>query len=303
MIMAEPTLFGVPVTLVFLYFLFYAFLGWAMETVYCSVEEKQFAVRGFLLGPICPIYGVGALVMVFAFSRFAGNLLVFYVVATVVMSAWEYFVGWALEVTTHMKYWDYSKRRFNLNGRISLFTGLWWGVLAYLAVFHIHPVVEELFQAIPAWLRYTLAGSGATLLAVDAATTIRKLALTAKVLDRLEKVSGELRLQASLGKAELEERLETAVDTLSPELLMRFEAARTSASKNLDEVADRLRATRSELIEQAEHYSRRFRNRYHNITSKQFTVALPDVKAAGEGLKEALKKAKKAAKIAREIKR
>ncbi len=127
--MSEPILFGLPVTTVFLFFIIYSFIGWAMETLYCSVLEKRFVARGFLLGPICPIYGAGALLMVFFFSRFTYSLLLFYTVATVVMSAWEYFVGWLLEATTHMKYWDYSRHRFNLSGRspcLSAFGGVCW---------------------------------------------------------------------------------------------------------------------------------------------------------------------------------
>jgi len=105
-------------------FFVYAFLGWCMETVYCSILERKLVPRGFLLGPICPIYGVGVLMMICWFAPFMGNPLLFYVVATVCMSAWEYFVGWVLEVTTHIKYWDYSMYRFNLKGRICLWVCL-----------------------------------------------------------------------------------------------------------------------------------------------------------------------------------
>lgn len=300
--MPEPILFGLPFTTVFLYFMIYSFLGWAMETLYCSVLEKRFVIRGFLLGPVCPIYGVGALLMIFFFSRFSDNPVLFYIVATVVMSSWEYFVGWLLEATTHMKYWNYSHHRFNLGGRISLFISLWWGVLAYLAIFYIHPEVERILALIPVWLQYILSGSAGMLVLVDAVTTVRKLALTTRVMTRLEQVSGELRLQLALGKAELGERLETVLDSLPPELVMRVEEARENASQNLDEAVERLRARRMELIEQAERHSRRFRYRYSQITSKRFGSDLPDVRAAGERLRTMLRKLRherKAAKTAR----
>lgn len=288
--MSEPILFGMPISLVFLYFMFYSFLGWVMETLYCSVKQGHYVPRGFLFGPICPIYGVGALISVFFFSRFTDNPLVFYVLATVVMSAWEYFVGWFLETTTHMKYWNYSSHKYNLSGRISLFISLWWGVLAYLTIFYIHPAVSHAGDMIPIWLRYTLTGSLGTLVLVDTVTTIRTLALTTRVLGKLEEVSGELRLQAALGKAELGERLETAKDSLSPEeLRQRLETARESASRNLDEATERLRARRKELVDQAEHYSRRFRSRYSELTSKRFEHGLADVKEAGETLKKMIR--------------
>lgn len=113
---------GVPLPLLVLYFLWYSFLGWCMETAFCSISERRFVFRGFLKGPICPIYGFGVMVMVLWLQQFTQNFFLFYLIATVTMSAWEYFVGWLLEVTTHMKYWDYSHRRFNLKGRICLAT-------------------------------------------------------------------------------------------------------------------------------------------------------------------------------------
>ncbi len=165
-------------------------------------------------------------------------------------------------------------------------------MLAYIAVFHLHPEVERHLALIPSWLRYVLSGSVGMLVAVDAVTTIRKLALTTRVMTKLEEVSGELRLQVALGRAELGERLETAVDNLPPELRARFAEARENVSQNLDEAAEHLRARRSELLEQAERYSRRFRSRYSHITSKRFAPDLPDVRAAGERLKEVLQKIK-----------
>lgn len=283
--MAEPILFGTPLTLVFLYFIFYSFLGWAMETTYCSVLNGHFVARGFLFGPICPIYGAGALMMVFFFSRFADNLVIFYLVATVTMSSWEYFVGWLLEVTTHIKYWDYSKHRFNLKGRISLFICLWWGVLAYLAVFYIHPAVIVIFELIPVWMRYSLFGSVGTLLIVDAVTTIRTLALTAKVMARLEVVNSELKVQASLAKMELGERLE---ENLPPELLARLETLIANRPKNSKEALGLLRAKHNELMEQAERYSRRFLSRYYTLNSQRFSSILEELKARGERLKDSI---------------
>ena len=84
--MDVPTLMGQPITLLFLYFVFYSFCGWLWETCYCSVKERHYVPRGFLYGPICPIYGVGFLLMVLFFAPFKDNLVVFYFVAVIVMT-------------------------------------------------------------------------------------------------------------------------------------------------------------------------------------------------------------------------
>ena len=155
--MDAPMLLGYPIPLLFLYFTFYSFCGWVWETVYCSIKERHYVPRGFLYGPLCPIYGVGFLLMILFFAPFRDNLVVFYFVAVVVMTAWEYLVGWFLETTTHIKYWDYSHVKLNIKGRVCLPVSLFWGVMSYVAVFWIHPPVARLFARIPMWLQYTCA--------------------------------------------------------------------------------------------------------------------------------------------------
>ena len=142
--MSEPLFFGTPISLAILYFFVYATMGWCMETVYCSIKERRLVPRGFLYGPLCPIYGVGVLMMICWFQPLMDRPALFYVTATVCMSAWEYFVGWFLETTTHIKYWDYSDEKFNIKGRICLWVCLTWGVLSFLVLYFIHPRVAEL---------------------------------------------------------------------------------------------------------------------------------------------------------------
>ena len=238
--MSEPTVSGFPISLLFLYFIIYAFLGWILETVYCSVRERRFVARGFLYGPICPIYGVGVLMMLCWFAPFTGQPLLFYMVATVCMSAWEYLVGWLLETTTHIKYWDYSTRKFNLLGRICLSISLTWGVLAYLVIFWIHPVVAGLVERLSAFTVHVAAGVLLALLLADAAATIRELALLTAMLRKLTRMGEELQVQLALSRAELSDRLDEAREVLSD----RLDDAKESISDRLDSakesISDRL---------------------------------------------------------------
>ena len=173
--MSEPVFFGLPISLAFLYFIIYSVLGWCMETVYCSIAERRLVPRGFLYGPLCPIYGVGVLMMICWFQPLMGNPVLFYVVATVCMSTWEYFVGWFLETTTHMKYWDYSKYRFNLQGRICLWVCLVWGVLSFLVLYFIHPRIAARVVKIPLIPRYVLDGFFLGILVSDTVATVYQL--------------------------------------------------------------------------------------------------------------------------------
>ena len=327
--MTEPVLFGFPITLLFLYFMVYSFLGWIMETTYCSIGERRFVARGFLYGPICPIYGVGVLMMICWFAPFMGNPLLFYAVAVVGMSAWEYLVGWFLETTTHIKYWDYSMHKFNLHGRICLWVSLTWGVLAYLIIFWVHPPVARLIDKVPPLAQHIVALVLLVILVADAVATIRDLALVTRMLNRLNQMGDELQLQLALGKSELSDRLDEAKDSLSDRLegvkdsiTERLEGARDSISDTLTAVkaaqeaeqsvpgpapdaetenaaVSAMRASYNELLAKAERQSRHLRHAYSNMSSKRLSDALNQVAEASRrsrAEREAKKAARKAAK-------
>ena len=277
--MSEPILLGYPVTQLILFFFFYSFAGWVMETCYCSFIERKYVARGFLYGPICPIYGVGVLLMILFFKPLTGNPVLFYVTAVVVMSAWEYLVGWFLEATTHVKYWDYSHIKYNLNGRICLPISLTWGVLSYIVIFWIHPHTEALFAQIAPWLSHVLCGAAIGVLISDATLTIRQLTLIAKLTKSLARISDELQLQLSLGKSEL--------------------------SDKLDESTAALRARYNQQIRSWEENSRRFRKNYHLKPNRNYHISLEDLRSAAELAREEFQRAaaeRKAAKMKKKAK-
>ena len=254
---------GYPVYDLFLYFIFYSFLGWVMETCYCSVCEHRLVPRGFLYGPICPIYGAGVLLMILFFTPLKRNLVLFYAAAVAVMSSWEYFVAWLLEATTHVRYWDYSNFRFNLKGRICLWVALVWGILSYVVIFYIHPPIEARFDLIPLVLKYALCGVLLAVLLADAAFTIHHLALVSRLVVGVTVLGEELQVQLALGKAELAGKLEP-----------RAEAVR---QKYYAEVA------------KLERSSRRFRSRYSGMSfNRRYTVRREDIVAAAQLAREEL---------------
>ena len=268
------TFLGYPVTELFLFFILYSFLGWLMETCYCSILQRRLVPRGFLYGPICPIYGIGVLIMILFFTPLKENLLLFYVVAVVVMSAWEYFVGWLLEVTTHVKYWDYSQYRFNLKGRICLWVALVWGVLSYLVIFWIHPPIQRLYERIPPWLVTALCWVLLVILLVDTVLTVRHLALMSRLISGVTAAAQELQVQFALGKAEWNDLLQTH----SAQLRERY-----------GEQVAALQESYRQQIAKLERQSRRFRNRYaHMRAVGRYRVRSEDIRAAADLAREML---------------
>jgi len=125
------------------FFIVYSFFGWILESVYKSILKKNFVNSGFLHGPFCPIYGVGAIIMYVFLDEFKANSIILFFTGFVVLSVWEYFVGWLLEKTFNTKYWDYSESKFNIKGRVCLLNSIFWGILGIVFIEIISPFIES----------------------------------------------------------------------------------------------------------------------------------------------------------------
>lgn len=134
---------------VFLWFLIYSFIGWAYESILCSITGKKLVNRGFLNGPICPVYGCGALIIIFSLQSVADNVLVLFLSSMVLTTTLEYITSYLLETFFHAKWWDYSRYRFQINGRVCLLGSLVFGLLSVLLMLFIHPFVKEQVERIP----------------------------------------------------------------------------------------------------------------------------------------------------------
>lgn len=128
------------------YFIIYSFLGWVMESIFRSIAEKKIINSGFLYGPFCPIYGIGAIIMFLFLNGFKENIILLFIISFVVLSIWEYLVGWLLEIVFHTKYWDYSDNKYNIQGRLCLMNSLFWGVLGVVFIRIIHPFVIDVLS-------------------------------------------------------------------------------------------------------------------------------------------------------------
>ena len=125
----------------FLLFMIYSFLGWIMETTLVSIENKRFINRGFLLGPYCPIYGLGAILITLVLGKYKYDPLVLFVMTSVTCGLLEYLTSWAMEKIFKARWWDYSNRMFNLNGRICLSNVIAFGILGLVITYIINPFI------------------------------------------------------------------------------------------------------------------------------------------------------------------
>lgn len=130
------------------YFIIYSFLGWCLESIYKTIIFRKPTNSGFLYGPFCPMYGIGAIIMIMA-GKLSNNILIIFLMGIVIFTVWEYVVAVLLEKLFKTKYWDYSNIKFNFQGRVCLKNSIYWGILAVLLIFVIQPVIERFTEKIP----------------------------------------------------------------------------------------------------------------------------------------------------------
>ena len=184
----------IPQQHLFLLFLLYSFVGWVCEeiwvsTLYCKIEK-----RGMLAGPVCPIYGFGALIILFAIYPWRGTWVRLFIASAVCASVLEYFSSWLLETLFHTKWWDYSKQHFNLNGRVCLLNSCAFGVGGVCLDHFLHPVALKIvfWQPVQPYIGaiyFVLS----LVFASDVLFTIRRLVTFSEAMERLKMFSEQIR--------------------------------------------------------------------------------------------------------------
>jgi len=193
-----------------LFFFIYCFIGWIIESTYVSVRSLHFVNRGFLRLPLLPLYGSGAIIMLWLSLPVQGNLFLVFLFGMLGASALEYVTGYAMERLFKMKYWDYSNNPFNLNGYVCLTNSIAWGFLTLLLTEVIHLPLE--------WLVLRLNGTVCIILVIivgiifvtDAIHSTKEALDLGRILETMTKLKSELdevQVQISLLKAETAQKV------------------------------------------------------------------------------------------------
>ena len=157
------------------YFIIYSFAGWVMESIFRSICEKKFINTGFLKGPFCPIYGIGAIIIYVFLSGFKYNIFLLFLMGFIVLSIWEYIVGVLLEKVFNTKYWAYSDHKFNFQGRICLTNSIYWGFLGVVFIKYINPFVANKLQYVDINYLRAIIYTALVIVIIDAVNTIVKV--------------------------------------------------------------------------------------------------------------------------------
>lgn len=137
------------IRVIFLLFIVYSFIGWSLEVICKLITKHKFINRGFLIGPYCPIYGVGCILIITFLSKYKNDFITLFFMSIVICSILEYLTSYFMEKIFGARWWDYSNKKFNLNGRICLETMISFGILGSIMVYILNPFIESYILKIP----------------------------------------------------------------------------------------------------------------------------------------------------------
>jgi len=240
------------------FFYLYCFFGWIFESAYVSLRKRHFVNRGFLRLPMLPLYGTGAVMMLWVSIPVKDSLILVYFSGVAAATALEYVTGWAMEQLFKVKYWDYSDQRFNLNGYICLSSSIAWGFLTILMTEFIHRPIERLVLNMNPVLEAGMLTFVTVLFVYDTVQSTRDALDLARALEAATRLRGELddlQVQLALLRAETEQRLqelkeeqEERIQTFREERGERMQAFREQQGERMqafwEEQGDRIQAFR-----------------------------------------------------------
>ena len=241
-------------------FIIYAFLGWCSEVAFAAVNKGKFVNRGFLNGPVCPIYGVGMLIVVLCLLYLRDRPLLLFLGSALLTTALEFVTGFVLERFFHDKWWDYSDMPFNIKGYVCLKFTILWGLAASFIIGAIHRFIYMLIEKTPFVL-------GVILLAVFSAAFIADFTVTLTALVKLPK-----KLKAM---AEAERALRAVSDKIGENISDTTIAAKEKGEALAEENKPRLEELKAEYEKKKKEFSAMLER---NFVQRRIFKAFPNLK-------------------------
>ena len=190
--LTQTTVCGFSLYQTLAYFLIYSCLGWCLEVVYAAVTTGKLVNRGFLNGPVCPIYGFGMVIVLYSLTPLVDNTLLLYLGGVILPSALELVGGWALYKLYRTRWWDYSDYPFNIGGYICLEFCLLWGVGTLVVMRIVHPIIAGLVAMVPTLVGVILMCILYAVYATDVVATAIAASTLADTLDTMEKLGDSI---------------------------------------------------------------------------------------------------------------
>ncbi len=234
-----------PFTDAYAMFFIYAFIGWVVEVIYYGLEEGKFINRGFLNGPLCPVYGIGFYGVILLLERLSGNFLLLFIGSMVICTTVEFFAGFILFKLFALRWWDYRDEKYNLMGFICPKFSLYWGIACSFGIFVLHPTVLWILSMIPDVLQIVLLCVFSGILISDIVATVLAIIGIKKRLGFVSGISGEMKVISDKIGGSIYGRVDT-MRTKSQPTIDSYNAWRTLYNKHRTEEKALARKHRAE---------------------------------------------------------
>lgn len=229
----------------FLLFMVYSVAGWIMEVTCKSFEAKKFINRGFMIGPYCPIYGWGAIFITILLKRYISDWIVLFFMSMITCGILEYLTSYVMEKLFHARWWDYSRRKYNINGRICLETLVPFGLLGLTIMYITNPIILNGLQNIPdnilnviaivLFVIFTIDGIVSLKVVSNVRATSTKLNKEAKTMDNTEEITAKVK-EILRNKSVLNRRLINAYPNLQTVLKKKKEVIKRKTDEIKEEI-------------------------------------------------------------------
>lgn len=258
----------------FLYFTAYSILGWACETFYCSVGNRKFVNRGFLNGPVCPVYGFGAVLVILLLQSTEKNLVALFLSGMMVTTVLEYLTSVLLEKLFHMKWWDYSRYKFQINGRVCLLNSLMFGGLSVILMRVLHPWISGLIARIPTSLLPWISLGILAVFAVDTVVTVRSILILKGKMQEIQKLLEEIKTRTEAAAAQLRAEMREKTQESKASLEARLDQYRLPEGVSLREFVEERRKKAAVAAKSGGMLHRRLLKAFPNLSSARQNDAL-----------------------------
>jgi len=243
----------------FMLFFIYAILGWIIETTLVSIEKRKFVNRGFLIGPYCPIYGFGGLAITILLKNYTKDPIVLFLMAVIICGTLEYFTSYIMEKIFKARWWDYSAKKYNINGRICLETVVPFGILGCLVMYVLNPITFKYLNMLSNSMLNIISAICFTIFITDnivsynvisSFTKTVKTINVGKIKDNTEEITKKVR-EVLIGKSFFNKRLMEAYPNLQAKIKEKARQIAQKAKAVKTEMSDKVESMKEKITQSA----------------------------------------------------
>lgn len=273
------------------FFFIYAFLGWCGEVSFAALKSGKFVNRGFLNGPLCPLYGVGAVLVVGFLTPYKDNFVILFIFGSLITTIEEWITGYILEKAFHQKWWDYTSMPLNISGYICPLFSVIWGLGCLLLIDVFHPTIAFFVSMIPGMIGMILLIVSSIVSMIDLCATVSSVLKLNKRLKQLDEMASLIRdssneiglnlAESVIDMAEKSEDMQSNIERGKAEIITKTHEISVERQEALNTKKQELIQTAEQKRKELENARKEFKKLTEEVTKGQSRImrAFPQIKS------------------------